>query len=155
MEFRLSVIRIRVLVIVVCIGVLSAAGPVYGEEALVLVAREDSSIGELNSLEIRKLYLGFNVRDRSDRQIYAITNLSDARLMKVFLQNVMAMTERAYNRRLLTLAVQSGRARPRQASSLEELHRYLTTNSMVVSCMWKKDVEKFGDLKVIKVLWAD
>lgn len=155
MECCISVMRSYTLILLACLGAVSAVHPVNADEALVLVAGEHSPIGKLNSLEIRKLYLGFNVRDREERQIHAITNTSDARMMNVFLQNVMAMTERAYNRRLLTLAVQSGRARPRLESSLEELHRSLTTNIMVVSCMWRKDVERFGDLKVIRVLWTD
>ena len=139
----------------VTLALLCGVDSVVADEALVLVTSAQSPIPELNSLDIRKLYLGFNVRDRSERQIIALTNASDDRVMTVFLQNVMAMTQRAYNRRLLTLAVQSGRPRPRSVQSLERLHQLLLTDRMMVTCMWKTDADKFADLKVLRVLWTD
>jgi hypothetical protein len=155
MERRISVRRFFALILFVnSVGAIGADSA-YGEESLVLVAGENSPIVDLNSLEIRKLYLGFNVRDRDDHQIHAVTNASDEKVMRIFLQNVMAMSARTYSRRLLTLAVQTGQPRPRSEASLSELHSLLNANGMVVTCMWNRDVEKFGDLKVLKVLWTE
>jgi len=147
---RQSVQKILTAIVLLC-----SVNAAYANEALVLVASQESPIHELTSLEIRKLYLGFNVRDRSERQIVALTNKSDTRVMTVFLQNVMAMTQRAYNRRLLTLAVQSGRARPRSVASLDQLHELLLSDRMMVTCMWKADVDEFSGLKVLRVLWTE
>lgn len=155
MEFGFPLMHHRTRKILVTLALFGGADFALADEALVLVTSAQSSIPELNSLDIRKLYLGFNVRDRSERQIVALTNASDDRVMTVFLQNVMAMTQRAYNRRLLTLAVQSGRARPRTVRSLDQLHQLLLSDQMMVTCMWKTDADKFADLKVLRVLWTE
>lgn len=142
----------KALILLIFVVVAEAA---MAEEALVLVAAEDSSITDLTSLEIRKLYLGFSVRDRQERQIIALTNDTDQRLTQVFLQNVMAMSQRAYTRRLLTLAVQSGRSRPEVLTSLTLLHGRLLADELAVTCMWQSDVERLGGLKILRVLWVE
>jgi len=128
---------------------------VLAADALVLVAAQNSQISKLSSLEIRKLYLGFVVFDDDDRQMHALINASDDHLMDVFLQNVMAMSRRAYDRRLLTLTVQTGRTRPQVYTGLDDLQLALAADPLLVSCMWLSDVKQAGELKVVKLLWQE
>jgi len=124
-------------------------------DALVLVAGKDNPVTQLRSLDIRNLYLGFVVIDNDGRQLYALTNASDDHLMDVFLQNVMAMTQRSYNRRLLTLTVQSGRSRPPVYTRLDDLVQALSTDSATIACMWMSDAQGAENLRIVKILWRE
>lgn len=123
--------------------------------ALVLISNADSAVSSLTSLEIRKLYLGFVVFDNHGNQIRAIINDTEPRLMDVFLQNVMAMSRTAYNHRLLTLTVQTGRPRPPLISNRQALRSALQNDLFVVTCMWQRDILHDSNIKIIKVLWTE
>ncbi len=125
------------------------------DDALVLISSTDSSIKSLTSLEIRKLYLGLTVTDDEGNLIRAVVNDTDVRLMDIFLQNVMAMSQSAYNRRLLTLTLQTGRRRPAFVSDGQALHSLVENNRFLVTCVWKSEVTPDANVKIIKVLWSE
>jgi hypothetical protein len=154
MERGISVIR-HVLFLFVAIGLLAAPLPLRAEESLVLIAHKDSGLQDLGSVDIRKLYLGFVVRDEQNQPIRAVANGNDARLWEVFLQGVMGMSDRSYERRLLTLTLQSGRIRPRIITDLQLLLQTIATEPNAVAFVWRRDIEGHDDLKVLRVLWQE
>jgi hypothetical protein len=152
MECSVSVIR-NALFLFVAIGLLTAPAPLRAEETLVLIAHKDSGLQSLESLEIRKLYLGFIVRDERNQAIRAMTNRSDVRLWDVFLQGVMGMSDKSYERRLLTLTLQSGRVRPRVVTDLPKLLQTIETEPNAVAFVLERDRVGHVDLKVHRVQW--
>lgn len=154
MERSVSVIR-NILFLFVAIGLLAAPLPLRAEESLVLITHKDSDLQNLGSLDIRKLYLGFVVRDEQKQPIRAIANGSDTHLWNVFLQGVMGMSDRSYERRLLTLTLQSGRVRPHVITDLEQLLRTIEAEPNAVAFVWQRDLEGHVNLKVLRVLWQE
>lgn len=145
----------RTVFLLVIFGLLEVPTSLHAEESLVLIAHKDCPVNQLGSLDIRKLYLGFVVTDEQKQPIRAISNDSDAHQWSVFLQGVMGMSEKAYERRLLTLTLQSGRTRPRVITDLELLLQTVETEPNAVAFVWQRDLEGHNDLKVVRVLWQE
>jgi len=127
---------------------------VRGEEQVVLVAGENSSIENLSPLELRKAYFGIVVR-HGNQIIKPFRNSSDPQLNEIFLQSVVAMSERSYERRLLSLTLKSGRPRPEEFTDQEDLARALREYPHSISYMWRSDAEQSMGIKVIKLLWHE
>jgi hypothetical protein len=136
---------------VLALGLFS--GHAAADRTVVLVARADSTITSIDPLDLRKLYLGLPVRTADDVAIRAATNRSDTELYEIFLQVVMAMSARAYDHRLLTLTLQSGRRRPETYVNTKELLRAIEADAGLVTFMWLEDTGKSANLKVLRVLW--
>ncbi len=127
---------------------------VSGAEGVVLVTGENSPIENLSSLELRKAYFGIVVR--YDNQIIRpFRNSSDSQLNRIFLQSVVAMSERSYERRLFSLTLKSGRPRPEEFTDQDVLVRALRDHPHSISYMWRSDAERSTGIKVIKLLWQE
>ena len=127
---------------------------VIGAEQVVLVAGENSPIENLSPLELRKAYFGIVVR--YDNQIIRpFRNLSDSQLNRIFLQSVVAMSERLYVRRLFSLTLRSGRPRPKEFTDQDDLVRALRDCPYCISYMWRSDAERLMGIRVIKLLWQE
>lgn len=153
MECRISVRRCCVqLLTLVAITLIAQAS--LAERAVVLVTDKDSPIDELTTLDIRKAYLGIAVTI-DGRSVRALRMRNDERLNQIFMQSVIAMSLRSYERRLLSLALKYGRPRPTEVGSLQELSRMIVENSPSIGYMWKSDAESDSRVKIIKVLWQE
>ncbi len=125
-----------------------------GVEQVVLVAGENSPIENLSPLELRKAYFGIVIR--YDNQIIRpFRNLSDSQLNRIFLQSVVAMSERSYKRRLFSLTLKSGRPRPEDFTDQDDLVRALREYPHRISYMWISDPERSIGIKVIKLIWQE
>jgi hypothetical protein len=132
-----------------------APAPARADHVLVLIANADSPIDTVSSMELRKLYLGFPVEDDGGRPIRAITNKSSARSWEIFLQDVMGMSARSYERRLLTLTLQSGRNRPAVYNGLDELLERVESDEQAIAFVWVEDISNRENIKVLRVLWRN
>lgn len=124
------------------------------ERQVVLVVSADSPVQDLGPLDIQKLFLALPVL-RDGHPLHPIRNLSEASLENVFLQYIVAMSQSAYDRRILTQVLQQGRPRPEELSSRTEVIEALATDRYAVSYMWLKDVPPGRRLKVLRVLWTE
>ena len=132
-----------------------AADPPRGaEQTMVLIVGHDSPVTHLDVIEVRKLFLGLTVFNNG-RQLRPLDNRSDDRLHQAFLQNVLAMPERAYERRLLSLALQQGAHRPEMFESTAALLNDLAGDPSAVSIAWATDVAQDTHIRVLRVLWRD
>ena len=136
--------------------VLAAAAtlPASAEETLVLIVSAQSKVDHLDSLEVRKLFLGMTVTHNGDR-LRPLLNESDSRLQQVFLQNIVSMTDATYDRRLLRLALQGGRALPPVYTDVSTLIDAVAADPAAVSFSWAKDVLHDKRIKILRVLWHD
>jgi len=109
---------------------------------------------ELDSLEIRKLFLGLPVL-RNNRALVPIRNGSDRQIAQVFLQDVVAMSQSAYDRRILTQTLQHGRPRPTELKSRDQVISALSTDRYAVSYLWLHDAANNPRLRILRVLWSE
>ena len=130
-------------------------GPVHSaSESVVLVARADSPVRDLSSVEVRKLFLGVPVLV-DGKLLHPLRNRSDVRLDDIFLQQIVAMTQEAYDRQILVGLNRQGWVRPAEAASVGRVIETLYADPQAVSYMWRRDVEHNPRLKVLRTLWGE
>jgi hypothetical protein len=123
-------------------------------ERLVLIVSSDSKVEQLDSLEVRKLFLGMTVEHNGSR-LRALLNEADPMVKEVFLQNVVAMTDTAYDRQILHLALQRGALLPTVYTNTSQLLNAVAADPTAVSFAWYRDVALNKKIKVLRVLWHD
>jgi hypothetical protein len=139
--------------LVLFVGV-TAILPASADETLVLIVSADSKVEQLDSLDIRKLFLGMTVVHNGNR-LRPLVNEADARVKAVFLQNIVSMTDMTYDRRILRLALQGGRSLPAVFSDTAALINTVAADPTAVSFAWAKDVQRDKRVKILRVLWQD
>jgi hypothetical protein len=122
------------------------------ESTVVLVTSSDSPIQKMTSLEVRKAYMGVAV-SVNGVTVRAVRRSDDDRLNNIFLQSVIAMSQRSYERRLLSLALRSGVPRPAEVGDEGELLELLERIPASVSYMWRSDAEADPRVRIIRILW--
>lgn len=128
---------------------LAAAG-----REVVLVVDAGSPVEHLDAIEVRTLFLQLPVH-RSDRPLRPILNASDPQLKRVFLQHVVAMSQRAYDHRILGDVLQHGRSRPVELRTLDHVLAALYADQHAVSYVWAHQVANNPRIRVIRVLWRE
>ena len=146
--------RIRVAKFLILIALVLSAQASWADSAVVLVTAKDSPIESISSLDIRKVYLGISVT-LDGNAVRALRRRDDERLNQIFLQSVMAMTHRSYERRLLSLVLKFGTPRPPEVDSHEELLELLARNPSSITYMWKREAESDSRVRIIRVLWQE
>jgi hypothetical protein len=124
------------------------------ERALLLVASEDSQTGSLTHAELRKIYLGVPV-SRNGSRVVPLINSSDSRILKVFLQQVLFMSERDYRRQLLMRVFRQGGARPAEHDNVDLLVKDLRDTKGSIAFMWSDHLYEQEGLKSLGIIWAD
>lgn len=122
-------------------GLFLVAGEAVAGHVVVLVAHIDSPILDVSSLELRKIYLGITVR-HNNRVIRGLRNKTDSQLNRIFLQDVVAMSERSYERRLLSFTLKYGRPRPAEVGDHKALVDALSHDLYAVTYMWQEEDRK-------------
>lgn len=132
----------------------AATWPASADETLVLIVSADSKVEQLDSLEVRKLFLGMTVTHNGGR-LRPLLNEAEPRLKEVFLQNIVSMTDMTYDRRTLRLALQGGRSLPAVYSDKVMLINSVAADPTAVSFAWAKDVQHDKRIRILRVLWQD
>lgn len=133
---------------------LGAAAARAGEHSMVLIVSADSPVNHLDAIDVRKLFLGLSVI-RNDLPLRALDNRSDDMLRQAFLQNVVAMPEGVYEKRLLAIMLQQGAHRPQSFASTPALLAAVAADPGAVSVAWASDVAQDRRIKILRVLWRD
>jgi len=128
------------------------AGNVAADHEVVLVAAATSPLENLGSLDLRKIYLGYPVLYES-KIIKGLRNTTDKNVERIFLQTVVAMSEKSYMRRQLMQTMQKGTPRLREYNNLADLQAALVSEPYSVTYMWRDDAVRMPDVKILKVLW--
>jgi hypothetical protein len=128
--------------------------PARAADALVLVVPARSPIQSLDSLQVRKAFVGLSVTVDGGTIVPLINNSQES-LRAAFLQHVVGLSEQMYRRRTLTLALQQGRASPVVHDRQAELLRSLEANPYSVTYMWQSTVAGLDQVRVVRVLWRD
>jgi hypothetical protein len=132
----------------------TATRPVMAAEQLVLIVSADSKVEQLDSHEVRKLFLGLTVTYNGDR-LRPVLDEADARVKEIFLQNIVSMSDTTYDRSVLRLALIQGQVKPIAYKDIALLKRAVIADPTAVSYAWAKDVANDPRIKVLRVLWYD
>jgi hypothetical protein len=132
----------------------SAAQASAATRTLVLVTSADSSVTELDSITVRKLFLGLPVLINGS-PLHPVRNRSDAELDPIFLQQIVAMSQSAYDRQILNGINRQGWLRPVEVSTTSRVLETLYADPYAVTFMWQHDVAHNPRVRVIRVLWSD
>ena len=138
--------------LICCMGIMLCLEVIGAERQVVLVAASTSPLHNLDSLELRKIYLGFKVR-RDGNIVKGLRNTGDKDLNRIFLQAVVAMSEKSYRRRLLSLTLRQGIPRPSEYDESQDLLDALSRDPYSVTYMWKDAAARSADVKTLRVLW--
>ncbi len=133
-------------------ALLSLPTTAFAHHQVVLVTNSSCPIDTVSSLELRKIYFGIKVK-HDNAQIKGIHNLTNDQLDTIFLQTVVAMSSKSYQRRLLAQSLNIGRPRIAKFSDIETLLTELRKIPCNVTYMWENKANEFDDLKIIKWLW--
>jgi hypothetical protein len=137
---------------VLAFALLCLPGMAAADHQLVLVTADSCPADEISMLDVRKAYLGIGV-ELQDRQIRAYRLVRDERIERIFFQNVVAMSQNTYERRMLSLMLKYGRPRPREFTTTDALAEALGQRECGIGYMWHEQAILYSSLKVIKVLW--
>src|SRR3954462_10326646 len=85
--------------------------PARAADRLVLILSTHSRVNIVSALDVQKAFLGLTVVVEGTK-LRPLRNESDDSTHDIFFQDVISMSEDAYERRLLTLTLQSGRTAP-------------------------------------------
>ena len=140
------------LLLTICLGLGICLGSVQASHEVVLVASSNSPVDELSSLQLRKIFLGYNVKHDGEN-IKGLRNTTDSSLNKIFLQTVVAMSEKAYDRRQLSQALRQGIPRVSEFGDMEKLVSALSEDPFAVSYMGKEEADRMPGIRIIRVLW--
>jgi hypothetical protein len=125
-----------------------------GSDSVVLVVRADSAVIDLDSVTVHKLFLGVPVLVNG-RPLHPIRNRSDERLDQIFLQEIAAMSQSAYDRQTLIGVNRQGWLRPDEEESTPQVIAKLLVDPNAVSFVWLRDVARDPRIRVVRLLWTD
>lgn len=121
-------------------------------EGGVLIAAQESQVSRVEIVELRRIYLG--LPSSSDSQIRSpVINLSNKKLFKEFLKNVLHMTEKGYRRKMIKRIFRQGGKKVEEIESLEQLVSYLKANPQDVSFVSAELAKELDGIKVVQSLW--
>lgn len=136
------------------VALLLALNAQAGSRQVVLVVNAEGPIAKLDSIEIRKVFLGLPVM-RFARALHPIRNTSNSQLEQVFLQDIVAMSQSAYDRRVLGLVLRQGKPRPVELGSRDAVLAALYADRYAVSYVWLSDVVGNPRIRILRILWSD
>lgn len=119
-------------------------------DRLVMVISNQASLTALSNKELRRIYLGLTVK-KSGEIITPVRNHTHDDLHEVFLQKVMFMSSRTYERQLNLRTIKKGIKPPTQFEKEEDILQYLENNPNMVSYMWESKAKDYSNLRVLDI----
>jgi hypothetical protein len=123
-------------------------------EALVLVVQGSSPIGSLETLDVRKAFLGLTV-SAGGMPVQPLLNETQPDLHEAFLQHVVGLSDEAYRRRIDELLRQDGQQAPPSFKAQEKLLAELAANPYGVTYMWQSRASTLKQIRIVRILWHD
>lgn len=141
-------------VIYILIAVSFAFNVNAGEtRTMVLVTGVENDFAPLTNKELKRVYLGLPVT-RNGEEVTPIRNHSDMLLHEVFLQHIIFMSSRNYERQLTSKTLRSGKKRISEHSSHQELINDMHMSKNGVTYLWEDDALKYPDVIILQRLWT-
>ena len=131
---------------------ITSLGAFAAERSLVVVRSDQTAGPALTEQEVRKLFLG-EALIKDGQRVEPLRNGANLLLYEVFLQKIIFMSARNYERQLLSRVFRLGGQRPPLYNDLNELIAMLKTNPATVTFMWEDEARAIPGIKVSTLLW--
>ena len=133
--------------------IVTISGSVRSETSteVVLIAHESSKISRLSLLQVRRLYLGFNIDDKYVGR--PVINRSDSKVYSNFLKNVMHMTQDGYKRKVVRRVFRYGSDYITELSTLDSIVEHLENNPKDIIFVKKENLSVINNAKIVMRLW--
>ncbi|MEE8321265.1 MAG: hypothetical protein V3R68_05430 [Gammaproteobacteria bacterium] len=143
----------KAIIYLLCLCVASINGTAQTtQRRLLLVCSMESTTPSLSHKEVRKLFLGAPVLKNNVR-LRPLRNASDPLLTEVFLQKIIFMSKRNYERQLVSRVFRLGGERPPVYTNIPELIDELRQSPQALTYMWADQLALADNVKSIGVLW--
>lgn len=119
---------------------------------LVLVTAAGSQLAPLSNAQLQRLFLGLPVSAQG-RAVHALRNRSERLLYEVFLQKVIYMSARTYERQLASRVLLGGGHRPAEFTDQASLIQALSQRPLSVTYMWEQTAAAQPQLEIVQYLW--
>ncbi|MDH5391906.1 MAG: hypothetical protein OEY11_01845 [Gammaproteobacteria bacterium] len=118
----------------------------------VLVTSKTSAITKLERKDVRRIFLGLKPL-QANKDAIPVLNISNASTYRLFLKNIMFLTESGYQRKLVKRVFRQGADKIHSIDSIDELSRYLAQHPNNISFMLEEEALKHADIIIIQGLW--
>ena len=122
------------------------------DRTVVLVTSQSCPIEALDSLDVRKAYLGVAV-SVGGNHVRPLRLNNDAMLDQVFFQSIVAMSRKSFERRALSLALRFGTPRPIEVDNLDAALQIVRTIECSIVYAWSDELVDRDGIKVLQPLW--
>lgn len=129
-----------------------ATSPAEADHAVMLVTNKACPMDSISMLDVRKAYFAISV-SYAGHPVRGIRLRGDELLNDIFHQYLVAMSEKSYQRRLLSMALKYGSPRPPVYSSVEAAVDALRNIPCGITYLWAEDASRYTDLKSVGLLW--
>jgi len=140
------------LVVILTLHILFISNSYAQNSGGVLVVWESSQVQKISVIEIRRIYLGLPSSKESLIK-KPVINSSDLEVYKIFLKNIMHMTEKGYRRKIVKRIFRQGGEKVKEVKDLAKLINHLKKNVNDISFMDQETAKKTKGIKVVQVLW--
>jgi len=126
--------------------------PAEAERAVVLITSDSCPVTDISALDIRKAYVSVAV-SVDGRTIRPFRMDGDELLNRIFYQSIVAMSQKSYERRALSMALKYGTPRPPVFDDIDSAVDAVRRLECSVLYLWKEDAESLDGVRIIKLLW--
>jgi len=147
--------KISLHTIIILLGtlLLGNAGDAYAEEKHMLLAKTGDKIMPLNRGELRRLFLGMPVY-RKGKQLKPLINKHDGRCYQIFLQSVLGMSQKTYERTVSSNGQRQGYHAPVIYSDLNKLVTEMNNNSQAISIIYEHSELRNMPFTIVQEIWT-
>lgn len=147
--------KLRTLFLCLCLCLICISSTAQTtQRSLLLVCSDNATLESLSHAEVRKLFLGVPITKNQIR-LKPLLNASDSLVTEVFLQQIVFMSKREYERQLLSRVFRLGDQRPPEYEDIDILAKAMRDTQGSVSYMWSEQLEHQTGLKSLGVLWTN
>lgn len=122
------------------------------ERTVVLITSDSCPVREISNLDIRKAYLSVAV-NIDGHTIRPFRLGGDEKLSQIFYQSIVAMSQKSYERRALSMALKFGTPRPVVFEDVDSAADAVRRLRCSVLYLWKEDADSLDGFRIIKLLW--
>ena len=122
------------------------------ERVLVLVAAAESQITAPTNEQVRNAWMGLPVKING-QLLEPLRNLAEPMADEVFLQKVMFMARRRYERNVISQVFHFGGTLPRRVDERDQLTIMLRNNPGAVTYLWADEAKDMPGIKILAELW--
>ncbi len=139
---------------VITLGKVEADGHTQNTDnsRIVLFCKGDCDALNLDSLRLRKLFLGLPVKARGD-YLQAVINLSDPELSAFFYQSLVAMTRKSYEKKRLLYQLRYALTSPPRFDEYRLWRDHVMRHEALVSFAWEHELSGLDNISILQTLW--